>query len=272
MNKSAKPDHHLQNQDGAISEKDEIRTFFDDMSVGRNEAIEANPVVCYEQELRAQTVLRMLDVKPGERILDIGCGNARDIARIAEAGGKVFGVDVSPGMVAAAQQELTRMGIGDVELQVGDATCLDFPNACFDKVLCSEVIEHIPNASQALSEMYRVLKPGGKLVLSTPNKGSWYGFERYWIWQGLLRRKWPHPCDEWRSLAEVLDLVTQHRFVVTEQKSVCFVPGFIVTYFVLPRQIQRFLIRLVVACEPSLQRWFQTRGYTICVMAMRDGK
>jgi ubiquinone/menaquinone biosynthesis C-methylase UbiE len=254
---------------GGASAKDEVRQFFDNMSVGRNETIEASPVICYEQVLRAQTVLGLLAVKPSERVLDIGCGNARDIARIAECGGQVIGVDISPGMVVAARQALDRMGMSGITLQVGDATCLDFPDACFDKILCSEVIEHIPDAAQALREMRRVLSPGGSLVLSTPNKGSWYGFERYWIWERLLRRKWPHPCDEWRSMAELIDLVERNRFRVSERKSVCFVPGFIGTYFILPRMVQRLLIGVVGKLEPLLQRWFQNRGYTICIIAMR---
>lgn len=260
----------LQDPVGTSSAKDEIREFFDDLSVGRNETIQANPVITYEQEIRAQTVLGHLAVKSGERVLDIGCGNARDIARIAKLGGQVVGVDISAGMVAAAKQELERVGMSGITLQVGDATHLDFPDASFDKVLCSEVIEHIPDAPQALREMRRVLRPGGSLVLSTPNKGSWYGFERYWIWERLLRRKWPHPCDEWRSMAEVLALVEQSRFKVSERRSVCFVPGFIVTYFLLPRLFQSLLIGMVGKLEPLLQRWFQNRGYTVCVMAMRD--
>lgn len=257
---------------GGASARDEIRQFFDDMSMGRNETIQASPVICYEQELRAQTVLGLLAVKPGERVLDIGCGNARDIARIAQCGGQVIGVDISSGMVTAAKQELERIGMSGITLQVGDATCLDFPDACFDKVLCSEVIEHIPDAGQALREMRRVLKPGGSLVLSTPNKGSWYGFERYWIWEKLLRRKWPHPCDEWRNMRELLALVEQNHLSVSERRSVCFVPGFVVTYFLLPRLLQRLLVWMIGKLEPLLQEWFQYRGYTICVMAVRDGK
>jgi ubiquinone/menaquinone biosynthesis C-methylase UbiE len=250
--------------------KDEIRKFFDDLSVGRNETIQASPVISYEQKLRARNVLGLLAAKPGERVLDIGCGNARDIARIAERGSEIVGVDISAGMVAAAKQELKRMEISGITLQVGDATSLDFPDGSFDKILCSEVIEHIPDASRALREMLRVLRPGGRLVLSTPNKESWYGVERYWIWEKLLGRKWPHPCDEWRNMTEVITLLEQSGFRVSEQRSVCFVPGFIVTYFLLPRIVQELLIRVIGKLELKLQCWFKNRGYTVCVMAMRD--
>jgi ubiquinone/menaquinone biosynthesis C-methylase UbiE len=252
--------------------KNDIRQFFDEMSAGRNDTINANPVIFYEQELRAKTVLELLEVKPGERVLDIGCGNARDIASISQSGGQVVGVDISEGMVEAAMREINCIGIRDVILQVGDATCLDFPDDFFDKILCSEVIEHIPDVSRALREMRRVLRPGGSLVLSTPNKGSWYGFERYWIWRKLLGRKWPHPFDEWRNLAEVRSLVEESGFRVCEQRSVCFIPGFVVTYFILPCMLQKLLVFLIRKIEPLLQRWFQYRGYMICVMAMRGNE
>lgn len=263
---------HLKNRVGVAFTKDEIPQFFDALSLERNKSIQASPVISYEQELRAQTVLSLLAVTPDERVLDIGCGNARDIVRIAEQGGEVFGVDISAGMIAAARQELERIGMDSITLQVGDATSLDFPDASFDKVLCSEVIEHIPDASRALRELWRVLRPRGRLVLSTPNKASWYGLERYWVWEGLLRRKWPHPCDEWRNMTEVIALLEQNGFRVSEQRSVCFVPGFIVTYFLLPRIFQDLLVRVIGKLEPQLQRWFQNRGYTVCVMAMRDAE
>ncbi len=271
MNSNQSEDTHKQNAAASASAKEEIRQFFDDMSVGRNETIRANPIISYEQELRARTVLGLLAVQPGERILDIGCGNARDIARIAELGGEVVGVDISAGMVAAARKELERMGKNDIALQVGDATNLDFPDASFDKVLCSEVIEHIPDTPRALREMRRILKPGGSLVLSTPNRGSWYGFERYWLWEKVLRRKWPHPCDEWRTMAEVLALVEHGRLKLSEHRSVCFVPGFMVTYFILPSVMQRFVVWLVGILEPLMQSWFRNRGYTVCIKAVRDG-
>lgn len=260
----------VQDAENAGSSKDEIREFFNEMSAGRNGVIQANPIISYEQELRAETVLSLLAVRRGDYVLDIGCGNARDIAKITACGGYLVGVDISEGMVASACQEIERMGIKDVTLQVGDATCLNFPDAIFDKVLCSEVIEHIPDALQALREIHRVLKPGGNLVISTPNKASWYGFERYWLWEKLLGRKWPHPCDEWRSMGDLLVLIERSQLKVSTRRTVCFVPGFILTYFILPRMLQRLLIMVVGKLEPLFQRWLPNKGYTICIMAKKS--
>src|SRR3990167_128211 len=161
------------------TEKSDITHFFNEMSVGRNETIQSNPIVDYEQHVRSKKVLDLLSANRGEKILDIGCGNARDIVQIVGTGAQVIGVDISEGMVLEAQQELAKFGLGNVLLKVGDATRLEFADDEFDKILCSEVIEHIPEAEKALREMWRVLKPGRLLVLSTPNPRSWYGFERY---------------------------------------------------------------------------------------------
>src|SRR3990167_7759681 len=161
------------------TEKADITHFFNEMSVGRNETIQANLIVDYEQHVRSKKVLDLLSANRDEKILDIGCGNARDIVQIVEMGAQVIGIDISEGMIFEAQQELTKLGFGNILLKVGDATRLEFADGEFDKILCSEVIEHIPDAAKALREMWRVLKPCGLLVLSTPNPRSWYGFERY---------------------------------------------------------------------------------------------
>ena len=157
-------------------------------------------------------------------------------------------------------------------MPVGDATCLNFADSSFDKILCSEVIEHIPDAAKALREMCRLLKPSGRLVLSTPNSASWYGFERYVLWEKILRRSWSHPCDEWRSTAELESLVMENGLRISQLKSVCDIPGFLVTYFLLPSLLQSLLVGWIGHIERTLRRWFPKRGYTICILASRDQK
>lgn len=246
-----------------------IPQFFDDMAVGRNEKIRSNPIIDYEQRVRSATVLRLLAAGPGERILDIGCGNGRDVLPMIAQGASVVGVDVSEGMVAEALRVLSASGIENVSLQVGDATQLDFADGEFDKILCSEVIEHIPDASKALSEMRRVLKPGGKLVLSTPNPRSFYGFERYVVWEKLLRRKWNHPFDNWRRMDELAALVEREGFLVSGKTGACYVPGFLVTYFMLPRFVQRLLLWGVGFIEPAAARLLPRFGYMVCIDATK---
>jgi 2-polyprenyl-3-methyl-5-hydroxy-6-metoxy-1,4-benzoquinol methylase len=204
----------------------------------------------------------------GETVLDIGCGNARDITPILRAGARIVGVDLSEGMIQQARMDLAAAGHGDVDLAVGDATQLKYLTASFDKVLCSEVIEHIPDADAAVSEMSRVLKPAGTLVISTPNRSSWYGFDRYVLWTGVLRKTWNHPFDNRRTMSDLRSLLERNGFEIRTTRTVCYLPGFILTYG-LPGALQRAVVRAVTKIE-GLAAWVAPRnGYLNVVLAVK---
>jgi ubiquinone/menaquinone biosynthesis C-methylase UbiE len=123
-----------------------------------------------------QTVdLKLLGLKDGERALDLGCGAGRHVhAMYYHAKCHVVGIDLG-----FEDVKRTRAGFGQIpdmepetqraySLSVGNALSLPFPDASFDKIVCSEVLEHIPDYKQAVSEIERVLKPGGTLAISVP--------------------------------------------------------------------------------------------------------
>lgn len=248
--------------------RSEIAHFFDDMSGARNALFRSNPVLDYEQRVRSQAVLARLAPVRGDMVLDIGCGNARDIVPILEAGASIVGVDLSEGMIAQARLDLAAAGQHGAVLEVGDASRLRFADASFDKVLCSEVIEHIPDADAAIGEMARVLKPGGMLVISTPNRRSWYGFDRYVVWSALLRRRWNHPFDNWRTMPELRGLLERHGFEVAGPATVCYLPGFLLTYF-LPRSLQRVAVAGTSLLAPAASRLAPGHGYLLVASAIK---
>jgi ubiquinone/menaquinone biosynthesis C-methylase UbiE len=251
------------------AERSRIASFFDEMASTREAVFRSNPVIDYEQQVRASAVLEALQPRAGDVILDIGCGNARDIAPMLQSGATIVGVDLSEGMIAQARRDLEAAGFRSVTLEVGDATSLRFPDATFDKVVCSEVIEHIPDTDRAIGEMQRVLKPGGRLVLSTPNRNSWYGFERFVLWDKVLRRRWNHPFDNWRTASQVQALLQRHGLLVEKAASGCFLPGFLLTYQ-LPRAAQRLVVALVRKAEPIARSVAAQRGYTLVVTASKS--
>ena len=102
---------------------------------------------------------------PWQDALDVGCGNGNVLAALLETHtGSLHGLDLSPNMVREAQRRL-----GDaVSIQVGDVERLPYANRSFDLILCNAVFHHCTAPEAALSEMHRVLKTGGNLVLGDP--------------------------------------------------------------------------------------------------------
>jgi 2-polyprenyl-3-methyl-5-hydroxy-6-metoxy-1,4-benzoquinol methylase len=106
-------------------------------------------------------------VAPGERVLDVGCGEGRFTVELARAGAHVVGLDV-------AQEPLRRARGRHPELDLRLAPAegpWELDDASFDAVWAGEVIEHVADTAGWLSEVRRVLRPGGRLLLSTPAHG-----------------------------------------------------------------------------------------------------
>jgi SAM-dependent methyltransferase len=117
---------------------------------------------------------KRISLQSGDKVLDIGCGTGRHTCAAARFEGVVaIGVDVQLSDVAEAKNRLTyqdQTGTGNDHwgLSVADILRLPFTDNCFDLVICSEVLEHIPDHQAAISEIVRVLKPGKDMVVSVP--------------------------------------------------------------------------------------------------------
>ena len=108
---------------------------------------------------RLHTV-RAIDPQPGERILDIAAGTGTSSAAIAKSGARVIAFDFSAGMIEEGRQRHP-----ELEFVEGDAQKLPFGDDEFDAVTISFGLRNVEDPRLALSEMYRVLKPGGRLVI-----------------------------------------------------------------------------------------------------------
>ncbi|MFN2557956.1 MAG: class I SAM-dependent methyltransferase [Nitriliruptorales bacterium] len=129
------------------------------------ELYERNLVAVYFEPF-ARDLVEVAALQLGEQVLDVGCGTgivARLAAPSVGPSGRVVGIDISPDMLAVAQAS-----VGDlaVEWKEADAHNLPFPDASFDVVLSQQVVQFLPDRRRALTEMRRVLRPGGRTLVS----------------------------------------------------------------------------------------------------------
>jgi ubiquinone/menaquinone biosynthesis C-methylase UbiE len=116
-----------------------------------------------------EAYLDLLGLAPGERVLDVGCGSGvvtRAIARRVVPGGSVVGTDSSAAFLSVAREHAQAAGIADaIEWRVADCRSLPFPDGGFDAAIAATVLAHVPGAEQALAEMVRVTRPGGRVAV-----------------------------------------------------------------------------------------------------------
>ena len=123
-------------------------------------------------ETFAQLLIDAVEPQPAERVLDIACGRGaclRAAARRVGPSGYVLGVDLSEAMIELARQDLAGVDLqaGSVEVRVGDGEHLEIPDDSFDVVVCGFGVFFFPDPAAALSELWRVLRDGGRIAAST---------------------------------------------------------------------------------------------------------
>ena len=134
-------------------------------------------------------LIQIANPQPGERVLDVACGTgivARQIAPRVGPQGVIIGLDLDPDKIDVARATAERDGLA-IEWKTGPAEQLPFPDGGFDLIICQFGLMFFSDRHAALLEMYRVLKRGGRVVLS--------------VWQGLDH----HP------FYQTLDAVSRHR-------------------------------------------------------------
>ena len=113
-------------------------------------------------------------------VLDVGCSSGYLARPLTDAGARVLGLEIDPDAAAQARSVCAEVVVGDVESME-----LPFEPESFDVILCGDVVEHLRDPGAALARLRPLLRPGGRLVLTTPNVANWS--MRFWLLAGRWR-------------------------------------------------------------------------------------
>lgn len=140
--------------------------------------------VRFVERRRLAWIRRVVGGGPGQRLLEVGCGGGHVLRMFPEA--DLTGVDVSGVMLEKARRNLEGL---HVRLLKGELSELDLPVQGFDRIICTEVIEHVAAPEALLQEIALLLHPAGRLVITFPNDRLIHGIKRAMFASGLTR--WP---------------------------------------------------------------------------------
>ncbi|NLO89947.1 MAG: class I SAM-dependent methyltransferase [Clostridia bacterium] len=122
-------------------------------------------------EIEKEVIFELLKPQKGQRVLDLGCGTGLYSIELAKMGLKVTGIDISEKMISYARKKSENLGL-DIRFIVQDAHSLPFEDDTFDRVVSVTALEFFPEPTRALREAYRVLKPGGRMVIGVIGANS----------------------------------------------------------------------------------------------------
>ena len=162
----------------------------------------STPLGAFADEVETGLAFELFTVRPGEAILDAGCGTGNFSLKLARKSACVTGIDLAPGMLAVAREKAASEGLPVTFAQM-DLCRLDYPESYFDGAASMAAFEFVCDPRRAFGEIMRALKPGGRLLIGTINRDS--------SWGALYREQSRKPGSIYRrarfmNMAELADL------------------------------------------------------------------
>ncbi len=209
---------------------DRVRSVWNERSASWDEMSEAN-AVAPDRVTELDRVLSALSIKPGDKLLDAGCGTGQYALAFAERGLKVTAIDLAPDMIARAKTHAAERNL-HLTFRVESVDAISDPLAIYDAIHARVVLQFVPSIPAALAELRRVLKPGGRMRVSVPGalspiyNRSWRryiepeamgaNFVVPWELEEILMSLRWNVLDQWGELGESLtgetNAVTQEEF------------------------------------------------------------
>ncbi len=148
--------------------------------------LRSNFLIRWIERRRVKAILRFLAVRPTDRVLEVGCGAGNVLEQVGS--GRLHGLDLSTYLLQKARRRLAGCKAGLVR---GNAEQLPFAGGRFDKLVCTEVLEHVADPRRVVNEMARLAAADGLVVISVPNE-AWIDrakalIRRLGLWRWLLQ-------------------------------------------------------------------------------------
>jgi len=246
---------------GSMTEGNHIRAFYDEFHTRPNHLL--NKVM---EDLRYRYLRQEVSRYPGS-ILIIGCGSKREMAIVTQGHTEVWGIDISETAI-----EKNRARFPAFNFRRMDACAMTFPENSFDVVVCSEVIEHLPDRSKFLDDVRRILKSGGTFILTTPNWCSWYGLARA-IAERIGGRPFTsddQPIDNWAHPGELIRELKKRNFSITKVRGLWYLPPFGKGKYRLPGLVTYPLYLAFYPFEKVLSFALPTFGHMIALTMVKS--
>lgn len=223
--------------------------------------VKVNPAYRIYDRLRVQELKKFLNNNEMVMLI-VGCGNRNDLGLMKERA-KTVALDLS--------FQAIRKIIDNRNVINADALALPFESKTFDTLICSEVLEHIPDVNNAILEFHRVLKKDGILILSTPNWWSMFGLIR-WVGELFTSRTISsdnQPYDDWKTIIKLKKELSPY-FSIKRIKGVWFLPPLHYRGKGLSKKATNFLYFLFSPLEKLLSRLFPIFGHLIILKCSRN--
>lgn len=177
--------------------------------------------------VRYAIVLNLVDkycAAEGGSHLDLGCGLGYLMAKMAQKRFKTSGVDISRSFLDIAEEKLKYRELSFEKLVEADLQKeINLPDASFDVITSTDVLEHIEKPEMLLKHIRRLLKPTGKAIICTNNSLSIWGLEKF-IKERTMRRRCFHPIDNWWNHFTLKKFLEKNGFRILETRGTYFLP------------------------------------------------
>lgn len=193
-----------------------------------------NAVFRYIENKRIKKLIELADINGTDKVLEVGCGAGHILDKIQ--GGNLYGIDISEVQIRRAKERLGEK----VVLLKSPGETTPFDDKYFDRVLCSEVIEHVLDPAPLMKEMSRILKDNGVLSLSIPNENLINLAKKILKFTGLMKLFTPKDngwdlatkdnLDEWHLHEFNLSLVKKYINAVFKIEKLSSIPFFFVPF------------------------------------------